>query len=181
MKQWLTLIILTVCISITNAQKGGILNAGASLNSFSSDEFLSENLSTTNVFLSYEWVPAKSIGFGLELQKSIVSNNAEYFDIRLKIGGIINGKHRLQFPVYGSINFYNLKDLDADIKYGKYGYGIKAGIRFYITDHLSLNGGAEYSYLPTTKIGDDEFDEAQGSFNQQGFYVGLGYHFSSKK
>jgi len=156
-------------------EKRNIIGVGVGFYTVSSDDVGLEGSTIQTVFLEYDWIHPKSWGFGLEAHVS-TSDTPGFMSIALKLGFVINNEERLQFPIAGSAGFFSLTDASV---YGTAMLGLKGGIRFYLTNNLSLQGMYNFNRLTITKIDDTRFeDESFGSFRHMGPTLSLQYYFS---
>ncbi len=106
-----------------------------------SDVHIQQSMGTLGVTLKFSWIYFLAEGvFALPVQK----HQDEYFKaggFSMAIGGMINDKKRLKFPVH--LIFTSLSTTDEQqTKRSFSNLGIELGARFYVTDRLALSARA---------------------------------------
>lgn len=151
------------------------LTLGVKQFSYSSSEVQIGEPSFNSVYAAFDLLPDNKYGIGFEFHHSINNSRFRLRDFRIKIGGIFNHGSRIQFPLYPSVSFYSFNDNTGE-KYSTLGLGIMGGLKFYITDKLSVQGMYSLIAYAVQSINGNILDEAR-SISGKGIRVGLSYNF----
>jgi len=140
MKYLLSILLVSCSIFLFSQSSRNIVGIGIESISYSSDDsdIPIRDGSYQAVFFEYDWISKVNLATGFEIHKSI-SGATDYLDGRVKVGYVFNGQSRVQIPVFGYLGYYRLKEQNGDTL-GRIVAGLKGGVRFYVTDNLSVQG-----------------------------------------
>ncbi len=165
----------------TYAQAGKVISTGIVQSQLSGKEYITDKINLSHAMLTLDWMSGNAFGFGLEVHKSILTDELVYFDLKLKVGLTLNKGKRIQFPTYAGFKFYSFNDKNADQRFGTAGFAFKSAIRFYLSSKFCLDLGAQYDINTVGSINGKEFEDPEHSFSQKGLYASIGYFIPRKK
>ncbi len=185
MKSSIIIFSVLIIINIESIAQSGYLFGGGAVQQYhktNSAEVTVKQETSKTIFIDLEYIPKdfQDFSVGFEYLHSINNSEFKHSDLRLKIGNILFGKSRIQLPIFGLIGWSQYDDQSSSSlqKYSGISYGGKGGIRFYITNNLSLGGYYTYSIMEVLKIDDDNLDDSLGKITTTSFNAGILYHFN---
>jgi hypothetical protein len=175
----LSLMLLFFFNSTIQAQGGSLLELSYKMETIQTDEeiYLAKE-EYQGVSLGYSFAPSGNFSAGFELHKSI-DQEVNFFDGRFKLGMTINNKKRLQFPIFPFLGMFSLKQDEAPRLSGLV-YGIKGGLRLYITDLLAVQGMYSVTRYGITKEGDNDLGDPYPMINANSISAGIVYYIKDK-